>query len=64
MLCSLYANGKRDPRKRPTPFSPADFMPQFDEGAGPEPEERRQTPEEQIAVMRQVALVLGGGGKG
>ena len=40
IVASTVANAYRDPKKRPKPFAPADFMPLVDPDEGLDPEER------------------------
>ena len=48
IIASVIANANRDPKVQRQPFTVEDFMPQFDG----EREKHRQTPEEQIAILR------------
>lgn len=62
MVCSLLANINRDERKRPEPFTAADFLP-----GGEKPEKKELTVQEQLSIKRDEwrrAFVLVGGGGG
>lgn len=56
-LMALIANANRDPKRKPTPFSADDFMPDYDEGyVYVEP----MSPEETLEIVRALAEGLGG----
>ena len=51
LICSVIANVNRNPKKRPQPYKPKDFMPKAN---------KAQTPEEQLAVVKALNAALGG----
>jgi len=52
LVCSILANTARDPKKKPSPFVPDDFM--------PKKEQRQQTAEQMFAFVQALNAVLGG----
>ena len=50
-MCALLANINRDAKKKPSAYSPADFMPDFGVEKEPQSEER------QMAIMKQVEMI-------
>ena len=52
LLCAVMANCHRDPKKRPRPFTPKDFMPR--QGA------QKQTPEQMLAAVKAWNGMMGG----
>ena len=57
IITSMIANANRDPAKKREPFSPVDFMPNFDE---PVIEKKRQTWQEQLALAEMYNAAWGG----
>jgi hypothetical protein len=55
MIAAMIAETNRDKKKRRKPYTPKEFMPEFDRPA-PQP----QTPEEQAAILRMWVQALGG----
>jgi hypothetical protein len=55
MIAAVIAETNRDKKKRRKPYTPQEFMPQFDR-----PPPKPQTPEEQAAILRMWVEVLGG----
>ena len=53
IVASVIANVNRDPRKRPRPYRPEDFMPRF--GAP-----RRQSWQEQLRIAEIITAAMGG----
>jgi len=57
IVASTLANIHRDPKRRRKPFSPEDFLSDWD----PEPEPpRRQTPEETVRLVEMLNAAFGG----
>lgn len=54
IVASVVANSSRNPKKKPKPFSPGDFMPKF------ERPKKVQTWEEQLAIVVELNQALGG----
>lgn len=56
IIAATLANVHRDPRRRPQPFTPADFMPRF----GEPPRPKRQSLDEMRAVLMAAAAAAQG----
>lgn len=57
IVASTVANANRDPKKRPKPYTPDQFMPKL---AGPEPDDDELTDEEAAAAhAARVDAILG-----
>lgn len=56
MVASTIANANRDPKKRPQPFRPEEFVPTF----GPDGERPEQTVAQQAALAHALQRALGG----
>ena len=54
MVASVIANVNRDPKHKPEPFTPQDFMPQKAEA------EKEQTPNDVLAILRIWNAAVGG----
>jgi len=54
MVAAVVANVYRDPKARPKPYRPIDFMPLVNE------QPKARTPEEQLSVARMMTAMLGG----
>ena len=54
LLCAVIANCNRDKKKKPSPYKPADFMPK---------EQKTQTPEQMLKIMKGLAAGQKGGGR-
>lgn len=54
MLACLIANANRDTKKHPRPFTPKDFIPDYERRG------KEQTPEEMIQVARMWNAMYGG----
>ena len=54
ILAALIANVNRDPKKTPQPFTPQDFMPNFDDSLREKP---KQTAKELYAMFRNWAMM-------
>ena len=55
MIAAVIAETNRDKKKRHKPYTPADFMPDFDK-----PPPQPQTPEDQAAILKMWVKALGG----
>lgn len=53
IVASTVANVNRDPKKRPRPFQPRDFMPEFGESKG-------QSWQEQLQIVEMLNHAFGG----
>lgn len=61
IIASVIAEGNRDSKKRPKPYTPLDFIPDFaNEFAQVAETKKAQTPEEQIAIVELLNRRFGG----
>lgn len=56
IIASTIANANRDPDKRKKPFTPAEFMPDFEV----KPEEKQQTWQDQKMIVEMLNAAFGG----
>ena len=56
LVCSVLANVNRDPKRKPKPYTPKDFMPEYGGGSL----SKRQTPKEMLAVFEMICAMQGG----
>lgn len=55
IIASVIANSNRNPKKRPRPFTPGDFMPKLDRRP-----KKTQSWEEQLKIVEQLNAAFGG----
>lgn len=53
IVSATVANANRDPKKQRKPYSPKDFMPQWDKPG-------EQSPEEQLEIIKMWHALMGG----
>ena len=58
-LMALLANCNRDSKRKPSPYKPDDFMPDFDGKRKPQPR-RAMTNEEMLAAAQRINRMMGG----
>ena len=65
LVASVIAEVYRDPKHRPEPFTPADFMPAFDTEPDPGPDLDRPPPDPDALFKKlKAGLQIAGKGKG
>lgn len=57
IISAQIANAFRDSKKHSKPFTPADFMPDFDKV---KKKKERQTPEQQLQIVEMLNAAFGG----
>jgi hypothetical protein len=55
IVASTIANANRDPKKRKKPFSPVDFMPNFDQ-----PQKEKKSPAQLLQIVEMLNAGFGG----
>jgi hypothetical protein len=56
IVASVMANVHRDPKRRPRPFSPSDFMPKFSETATKDTRRRPMTDPADFQKFKQLVI--------